>query len=111
MVARSLASGRRIQYLNAKLDIYHSSAEPDLDIDCIVELSPNECIVRFDEFHSGSLSPVCWKGNAQSPGHYVLQEICREGRATLHQVPESIYLEGYWKERGYHGMWRVTLKA
>lgn len=72
------------------------------------------CKVTFDSpsisieyFEDGEL--FRYTGQEQSPGHYVLHCHILKGQATLHRLPESKFLEGYWIEGGDRGMWRITL--
>jgi hypothetical protein len=47
---------------------------------------------------------VVYQGRQIAPGHFNLTSTTRNGRATLHQVPNENVLEGWWLEGGYEGM-------
>lgn len=100
-------------YPHSSLDIYFEGLPAVFDIDCKVQLSGTQCVLTYDE-EAASGPRFRWKqwiGFAPSDGHYEMRE-AEGGHATLHRMgPDSAYLEGFWKEDGYTGMWRVKLGA
>ena len=94
-------------YKWSTIDIYHSDRAPDVGIDCIVEINRDQCIVKYDDQTGTSW---IWSGGSSGLGHYVLKAFQKGCEATLHRLRDSVYLEGYWKEHGFHGMWRIRLK-
>jgi len=74
-----------------------------------------ECNVRIDNSHievtyedeEGNL--VLYAGSDEGNGHFTLECQLLNARATLHQIPNSRVLEGYWVEQGARGFWKITL--
>lgn len=100
-------------YPHCTLEIYFEGAPAIVDVDCKVEISATRCILTYDEEATppGRLRCKQWFGFAASEGHYEMRE-AEGGHATLHRLaPHSAFLEGFWKEDGYTGMWRVRLGA
>ena len=93
-------------YTNCKLSIYYDDKPADMDIDCIVVMDGNEIELKYDQEGGRFWS---WKGASQGEGHYVVRANNRRNNAVLHQIPQSEYLNGYWSEGGFRGMWRVKL--
>jgi hypothetical protein len=52
---------------------------------------------------------VNYKGEGKGPGHFALESLERNGKATLHMFEGSTILEGFWIEEGWKGFWRITL--
>jgi hypothetical protein len=109
---RAPATGSAIAaYPSSSLDIYFEAFEAARGIPCKVQFSGSRCVLTYDEDDESSSTPLWrqWIGFAQSPGHYEMREP-GGGHATLHRSgPDARYLEGYWREDGHTGMWRVTL--
>ena len=89
------------------VDIYYSDREPDVGRGCIVEINKARCTVKYDD---ETRATWIWAGNSAGLGHYVLKANQKGCEATLHRLKDSVFLEGYWKEHGFHGMWRIRLK-
>lgn len=81
----------------------HTGSETE---DCEVRIDGHEIVVTYR--HAG-LGYVTYRGSEVGPGHYKLECQALNGKATLHQLPGSEYLDGYWTEQGASGMWRVML--
>lgn len=75
-----------------------------------------ECEVRFeaDKIFVSYLGedgiPVLYIGVQKGEGHFRLECKHIDGVASLHRFPEGQILDGWWKENGFQGMWRITLK-
>lgn len=90
---------------NARMDTLHYGCDADLGDACSVRL--DDVRIRVEYALDGELT--VYEGRAIGPGHYCLESPQVEGHATLHQVPNSRYLEGAWVEGGERGMWRIEL--
>jgi hypothetical protein len=73
--------------------------------ECEIRINGNEIVISY----SDSDGVVIYKGKDEGSGHFVLECPERRGRATLHQIPTSKFLEGFWVEDGDKGFWRITL--
>ena len=95
-------------FKDSKLSIFYEDRPADLDIACIVVMNDRRLELKYDQEDGSFWS---WKGDSGGDGHFVLvaNQQRHLGRATLHRLPESRYLEGYWLEGSYKGMWRVKL--
>lgn len=97
----------KLIYKNCKLSIYHQDRPADLEIHCIVVVEGDELELKYDQEDGSFWS---WKGSDQGCGHYlVYANSGRRGRAVLHHLRSTSYLNGYWAENGLKGMWRVEL--
>jgi len=79
----------------------------DDDDDCQVVIDGARIAVSYED----ERGLVNYVGNQVGTGHWVLRAAERGGEATLHQIPNGRYLEGFWKEKeeGYQGFWRIQL--
>lgn len=70
-----------------------------------VRIDENDIVVSYkdDDGH------VVYRGVNNGDGHYELAAPERDGHATLHQLPGSDILEGFWIEGGERGMWAIFL--
>jgi len=75
--------------------------------DCEVKIAGDEIVVSYEQYDEY----VLYRGREHGTGHFVLECLEREGKATLHQIPGSLILEGYWSEEGERGMWRIALQS
>ena len=73
--------------------------------ECEIRINGNEIVVSYKDDDE----VVIYKGKDEGHGHFVLECPERKGKATLHQIPKSKFLEGFWIEEGYRGFWRITL--
>ena len=92
--------------MKAKMDTaYYDETTADEEEDCEIIINMDKIVVsyRYDN------EVVVYKGKDEGHGHFVLECPDRKGKATLHQIPESKFLEGFWIEEGYKGFWRITL--
>lgn len=93
---------------NCTADIlyYDGTAAVTNDEGYIVRLTDDTIEIAYDD-EDGA---VCYRGKNNGDGHYDLTASERNGRASVHCFPGSHFLEGYWKEGGIQGMWRIQLK-
>ena len=79
------------------------------------DLDDDFCEVRLEE--AGIV--VSYIGN-EGPEVHVGRQIGAEGHflakckttgcdSVFHMIPKSKFINGYWKEGGYEGMWRIEL--
>lgn len=89
------------------VDVYYDDGRPAVlgEPGYIVRMSDELVEVVYDD----EAGPVCYRGKFSQDGHFELRAPERDGHSVLHQMPNSVYLEGYWKEEGYQGMWRIRL--
>jgi len=85
--------------------IYYDSSPADEREECEVRFGDNEIVISYEDDDG----EVLYKGKDYGHGHYVLKCPERRGKATLHRIPDSKYMEGYWSEEGARGFWRFTL--
>ena len=78
-----------------------------------VALETAPCRVRIGDghvevFYDDDSGEVCYRGPEIGAGHY---NVTREhhGAGSLHHFPDGRILEGWWREDGEVGMWRITL--
>ena len=98
-------------FLDSRLSLYFEEVPAVHDIACKVEISSTRCVLKYDEVDDIDPRPkfVEWSGHAVAPGHYELRT-ANGGHASLHRMSaESRFLEGFWKEEGLRGMWRIDL--
>ena len=57
-------------YKKSLIDIHHSDRESDVGIACIVKISRDRCIVKYDD---ETRAVWIWTGNSNGPGHYLLK--------------------------------------
>ena len=84
--------------------LYHSDDVSD-DYPCVVKLDGNRILIEYD----GDEGFVQYEGISNGDGHFELNGSGFDGKATLHMFPGSSVLEGWWREEGYEGMWRIYL--
>jgi hypothetical protein len=91
-------------YKNCLMDTYHGDGSNN----------NQPCQVRIDErtlalSYQDADGPVVYQGQERGEGHYELAN-ASGGRGTLHCFKGSVFLEGYWIEKGAEGMWRIRLE-
>jgi hypothetical protein len=92
---------------NSKMtSLYYDTTSADIS-DCEVRIDGKDIIVSYRE-EDEQLS-VIWQGTEHGSGHYELTLEAGQGRASLHRFEKSTFLEGWWKEQGEEGMWRIEL--
>lgn len=96
-------------YPRCNLSIFYPDRPGDMDIECIVVLGQDTIEVKYDQEDGKGGQFWSWKGVQQGEGHYVVNANHLGARGTFHQLRGSKYLEGYWAEGGFRGMWRVEL--
>lgn len=72
---------------------------------CEIRIDKGEIVVSYQDEDGSAI----YKGKDEGHGHFVLDRPGKRGKATLHQIPNSKFLEGYWEEEGYKGFWRIIL--
>ena len=73
---------------------------------CEVRIDDNLIVVSYEDDAYGT---VVYEGKDKGAGHFVLECTPLAGKATLHQIPGSRVLEGYWIEEGARGFWKILL--
>ncbi len=86
----------------SEMETFH--ADGSYTIDCDVRIDGDQIVVSY--FDNGSVE---YRGREVAEGHFTLACPSLNGRATLHRLPNSEYLDGFWTEGGERGMWRVSL--
>lgn len=90
----------------AKMDsVFYDETEAYEDEQCEIRIDDTEIVISYED-EDGF---VIYKGKNEGNGHYVLTCPDRNAKATLHQLPGSKFLEGYWTEDGERGFWRIKL--
>ena len=92
-------------YKNAVSWNYYFDSAAAESASCEVRITDDQIVVSYetDEGHT------VYAGSENTAGHYILESESPAGRATLHRLPDSLILEGYWEEGGSKGMWRIQL--
>lgn len=73
---------------------------------CEVTIGDGRMSVRY-EYEPGKFQT--YDGPEVGEGHFNLIAKVDEGKASLHRIPHSRILEGWWAEDGNEGMWRIIL--
>ena len=73
-----------------------------------MRIDKKDIVVTYEE-EDESLR-VIWKGKEEGTGHFHLRKSDNRGESSLHQFKGSQYLEGFWKDLGAEGMWRIALR-
>lgn len=76
--------------------------------ECEVRIEGSSIFVSYEDDEHGT---VLYSGTDHGSGHFVLECPPLAGKATLHKIPGSRVLEGYWTEEGARGFWRILLPA
>lgn len=88
----------------ASAETYFADGEMT-DTACEVRIERGEIVVSYDDDDG----PVLYRGNEEGAGHFKLSAPERKGSATLHRMPDTDVLNGFWVEGGWQGMWRIHL--
>ncbi len=94
------------RFAKSQMDTFYPQAPADLQAECIVEMSPQQLIVKY--MNDGEL--VEYIGEAEGEGHYLIRGKGFEASGTLH-LADGRRLEGSWKEGQQYGMWRIFLES
>lgn len=94
-------------YRDSKAKIFHGDKTLMEESDCHVRIEGDDIEVRYDDDDWGG--EVVYVGKDIGQGHFELSAPITGGEASLHRIPNSKILEGWWHESGYEGMWRITL--
>jgi hypothetical protein len=86
---------------------FHATADEKTEIGCEVRIVGKTIAVSYDD--EAEDGPSVYEGSETSPCHFKLELPRKKGRAALHQAPGSDFLEGFWIESRYEGMWRIQL--
>ncbi len=74
---------------------------------CQVRIGDSTVAVIYEDEDGSEIS---YTGKEESPGHFTLENVAKEGRGSLHMFsPAAKIMEGYWIEGGAEGMWRIHL--
>lgn len=94
------------RFAKSQMDTFYPQAPAELQTECIVEMSPQQLIVRY--MNDGEL--VDYIGEMEGEGHYLIRGKGFEASGTLH-LADGRRLEGSWKEGQQYGMWRIYLQS
>ena len=75
-------------------------------VGCEVRVGDGRIVVSYQD----DAGEVLYTGTEPAPGHFLLSDPNRKGKASLHGLPNARILVGYWIEDGYEGFWRIHLK-
>lgn len=90
-------------YFNSEMLAY---SDGGLDrANCEVRIDDTSIVVSYDTEDG----PVVYAGSAEGAGHYKLKARGVNGEATLHCFAKGKVLDGWWRENGEDGMWRIWL--
>ncbi len=93
-------------FLNSKMvSVYEDKTPVYKRQDCQVKLEGDEIVVDYKD----ERGIVLYKGKEKGQGHYLLKCPEKQGEASLHRFSEAEILDGYWREEGYEGFWRIHL--
>ena len=74
-----------------------------------------ECSVGIDEtrivIDATKSGGWMYQGDGSEVGHFELASSIPTGVATLHRSEGKEVLEGFWRQEGTYGMWRITLDS
>ena len=91
----------------AKMDsVFYDETSANEHEECNVRID-NSCIEVTYEDEEGNR--VLYAGQDKGNGHFILECDLLNGRAVLHQIPNSRVLEGYFVENSTRGFWRIIL--
>lgn len=88
---------------------FYPQAPADLQTECIVEITPQQLIVKY--MNDGEL--VEYIGEVEGEGHYLIRGKGFEASGTLH-LADGRLLEGSWKAVGRKASntgWRIFLET
>lgn len=91
-------------YKNATYDNYRSEGM-FTNLACEVVLRPKELVVSY--YEDGQ--HFVYRGPETGAGHYLLHCVQNGGKAEMHHMPDTDYINGWWHENGEEGMWRIFL--
>lgn len=92
---------------NSKMtSIYYTTEPASEDYPCVVRIDDQGILVEYQD--NGEIRQ--YRGPDRGNGHFELEAIDINGRASLHMFPGSVILEGSWIEASYRGMWRIKLE-
>ena len=89
---------------DCKVDIFYYEGDADIE-KCEVRFEGNKIVVSYKD--EGGYTT--YSGESQGEGHFELTAPSVRGMATLHMFSKGRILEGYWREGGDGGMWRIFL--
>ncbi|HGA2318628.1 TPA: hypothetical protein ACIRVE_003209 [Pseudomonas putida] len=89
------------------METYRVNGQATLDQPCTLLLDGDTITVAYPEPDGKT---YFYKGKAVGEGHYELEAVGFDGWATLHSRSGTDEFEGFWREEGCTGMWRVRRK-
>ena len=92
--------------MTGKMETYRAEGDATFDQPCSVTFENGFITIYYLDDETACY----YKGQAKAPGHYELQAVDFDGRATLHGFKDSRILEGSWIEESRRGMWRIVCK-
>lgn len=91
---------------NCVADLYYSNGLPKLhDSGYEVRITGDDLVISYQS-DSGW---IVYRGKDHGGGHYDVSCPQVKGRAMLHRLADSEFLEGNWSEDSAYGMWHITL--
>ena len=86
------------------METYRANGDATYDQPCSITFEDEFITISYLDDQTQNY----YKGQAKASGHYELQAVDFDGRATLHGFRNSCILEGSWIEEGRRGMWRIV---
>lgn len=90
---------------NSRFETYFADGSLAEDGACVVKIDAGEIRVEY----GNTQIPTCYVGFEDAAGHFYLQCDNPVGETFLHRMPGNNILNGWWKENGQQGMWRIHL--
>ena len=90
---------------NSRVETYYGSQAVFDTAPCIVAIGDGRISVKYD-YDGGT---EVYEGTEIGSGHFKLKSQDGLGEASLHCFPGGLRLDGWWKEEGETGMWRILL--
>lgn len=92
---------------DAKMEtVYYDATPANEHQDCKVRIDDNgDIVVSYED----DVGLTIYRGQDHGYGHYKLECPELRGKATLHRMEDSRFLEGYWIEKGARGFWKIIL--
>ena len=102
-------------YRNSRMDTYRKASK-----DCDATTLDHPVIVRLDaesiyiEINDGG-EIYSYTGQAEGDGHYRMKGdryggVPFQSTGSLHRFANEREMDGYWREEGTEGMWRIYLE-
>jgi hypothetical protein len=86
---------------NSRMETYYGGRDAFETDRCVVRIGDSKIQVSY--------ASVVYEGTEIGEGHFRLKAQDGLGEASLHRFLEGRILDGWWKEEGEEGMWRIHL--